>query len=51
MQNYEMTAQVVFKQRQHELMEEAKAERFLQEKKHEDAIRWMQRHIRRNRNK
>jgi len=49
MQNLEIVSQIVLKQRQHELIEEAKAERFLQEKKQEDVMRWMQRHVRRNR--
>lgn len=43
------TAQMVHEQRQHDLMEEAKTERFLQEKKHKDATNWMQRRLRRNR--
>jgi len=43
------TAEIVHKQRQHDLMEEAKMERFLQEKKDKDADTWIQRRLRRNR--
>ena len=40
---------VVYKQRQHELIEEAKTDRFLYEKKNKDVAAWIQRRLRRNR--
>lgn len=43
------TADIMHKQRAHDLMEEAKIERFLQEQKTKDADNWMQRRLRRNR--
>ena len=49
MDNLGLTAELLHKQRQQDLMEEAKMERFLQEKKDKDATNWMQRHLRRNR--
>jgi hypothetical protein len=49
MDNLGFAVEILQKQRQHDLMEEAKLERFLQEKKDKDAANWMQRHLRRNR--
>lgn len=49
MDNLNFTADIIHKQRQQELMEEAKVERFLQEKKTKDFADWMQRRLRRNR--
>lgn len=43
------TAEIMHRQRQHDFMEEAKIERFLQEKKDKDVTTWMQRRLRRNR--
>jgi hypothetical protein len=40
---------IIYKQRQHELVEEAKTDRFLREKKDKDVATWMQRRLRRNR--
>lgn len=42
------TAEIIHKQRQHDLIEEAKTERFLQEKKNKDVTNWLQRRLRRN---
>lgn len=50
MENLNFAAEYVHKQRQHDLMEEAKIERFLQEKKEQEALNWFQRRQRRNRN-
>jgi len=47
--NLGYTADSMHKQRVHDLMEEAKVERFLQEKKDKDVTTWMQRRLRRNR--
>ena len=49
MDNLGFTAEIVHKQRQHDLMEEAKMDRFLQEKKDKDVDNWIQRRLRRNR--
>ena len=43
------TAEIMHKQRLHEFMEEAKIDRFLQEKKDKDVTTWIQRRLRRNR--
>ena len=40
MENFTFTAASLHKQRMHELMEEARVERFLNEKKQRDAIYW-----------
>jgi len=40
---------IVHKQRQEDLIQEAKTERFLDEKKNREVITWVQRHLRRNR--
>ena len=42
------TAEIVHKQRQYDLIEEAKIERFLQEKKDKNVANWLQRRLRRN---
>ena len=47
MENLHFTADLVHKQRLQELQEEAKVERFLQEKKGRDEQDWLQRRIRR----
>lgn len=49
MDNLNFTAEVMHKQRHHELMEEAKVDRFLQEQKNKDINDWLQRRLRRNR--
>ena len=49
MDNLGFTAEIVHRQRQHDLMEEAKVDRFLSERKSRDEANWMQRRIRRNR--
>ena len=49
MDQISFTAASVHKQRMHELMEEARIERFLNEKKHRDATDWLQRRLHRNR--
>ncbi len=43
------TADIVHKQRAHDLQEEARIERFLQDKKNRDEKDWLQRRLRRNR--
>lgn len=43
------TAEIMHKQRLQEYMEEAKIDRFLQEKKDKDVTTWVQRRLRRNR--
>lgn len=49
MENLNFTAEIVHKQRAHDLQEEARVERFLQEKKERDEKEWLQRRFRRNR--
>lgn len=49
MEQLNFTAEIVHKQRAHDLQEEAKIERFLQEKKARDEVNWLQRRIRRDR--
>lgn len=49
MENLNFTAEIVHKQRANDLQEEARLERFLQEKKERDEKEWLQRRIRRNR--
>jgi len=48
-ENLNFTAEIIHKQRAHDLQEEAKVERFLQEKKDRDEQDWLQRRLRRNR--
>ncbi len=49
MEHLTFTTPYLHKQRMDELMEEAKIERFLNEKKNRDAIAWQQRRLHRNR--
>ncbi len=49
MEQLNFTAEIVHKQRAHDLQEEAKIERFLQEKKTRDEVNWLQRRFRRDR--
>lgn len=50
MQNFALVAAPLHKQREQELMEEARIERFLNEKKNRDATAWQQRRLHRQRN-
>ena len=50
MQDLALLAAQLHKQRAHELMEEARIERFLTEKKNRDATAWQQRRHHRQRN-
>ncbi|MCY3978484.1 MAG: hypothetical protein OXG23_10335 [Chloroflexi bacterium] len=49
MENLSIIAPSLHKQRMHELMEEAKIERFLNDKKNRKASDWLQRRLHRNR--
>ena len=49
MEGLTYTAASVHKQRMHDLMEEAKIERFLNERKHREANLWLQRRLQRQR--
>lgn len=51
MDQLNFTADIMHKQRAHDLMEEAKIERFLQEQKAKDVTTWVQRRLRRRKNK
>lgn len=50
MHNIALVAAQLQKQRAQDLMEEARIERFLHEKKHRDANEWLQRRLQRQRN-
>lgn len=50
MHNIALVAAQLQKQRAQDLMEEARIERFLYEKKHRDANEWLQRRLQRHRN-
>ena len=50
MHNFVHVAAQLHKQRAQDLMEEARIERFLHEKKHRDANEWLQRRLQRRRN-
>lgn len=49
MENLNFTAEIVHKQRAHELQEEARIERFLNDKKTREENEWLLRRMRRNR--
>ena len=49
MENLSIIVPSLHKQRMHELMEEARIERFLTEKKNRKASDWLQRRLHRNR--
>ncbi len=49
MQDLAMLASQAYRQRTDELMEEARIDRFLAEKKNRDAIAWQQRRLQRQR--
>jgi hypothetical protein len=49
MENLSIIVPSLHKQRMHELMEEARIERFLNEKKNRKASDWLQRRLHRNR--
>ena len=49
MENLSIITPSLHKQRMHELMEEARIERFLNERKNRKATDWMQRRLHRNR--
>ena len=49
MENLSIIAPSLHKQRMHELLEEARIERFLNEKKNRKASDWLQRRLHRNR--
>jgi len=49
MENLSIIAPSVHKQRMHELMEEARIERFLNDRKKRKASDWLQRRLHRNR--
>ena len=49
MENLTFTAASMHKQRMRDLMEEAKIERFLNEKKNREATHWLQRRLHRQR--
>lgn len=49
MENLSIIAPSLHKQRMHDLMEEAKIERFLTDKKNRKASDWLQRRLHRNR--
>ena len=49
MENLSIIVPSLHKQRMHELMEEARIERFLNEKKNRRATDWLQRRLHRNR--
>lgn len=49
MENLSIITPSVHKQRMHELMEEARIERFLNDKKNRKANDWLQRRLHRNR--
>lgn len=49
MENLSIITPSVHKQRMHELMEEARIERFLNERKNRKTTDWMQRRLHRNR--
>ncbi len=49
MENLSIIAPSIHKQRMHELMEEARIERFLNDKKNRKASDWLQRRLHRNR--
>lgn len=49
MENLSFTAEILHKQRAHELQEEARIGRFLNEKKHREANSWIQRRLHRHR--
>ncbi len=49
MENLSIIVPSLHKQRMHELMEEARIERFLNEKKNRKASEWLQRRLHRNR--
>lgn len=46
MENLNFTADIVHKQRAHDLQEEARIERFIQEKKMREERDWLQRRLR-----
>lgn len=46
MENLNFTAEIVHKQRAHDLQEEARIERFIQEKKMREERDWLQRRLR-----
>ena len=50
MYNLAFLAPQLHRQRAQDLMEEARIERFLAEKKHRDAIAWQQRRLQRQKN-
>ena len=47
-ENLNFTGESIHKQRAHDLQEEARIERFIQEKKERDEKDWLQRRLRRN---
>ncbi len=49
MENLSFTAEILHRQRAHELQEEARIERFLNEKKRREANSWIQRRLHRHR--
>ena len=49
MENLSIITPSLHKQRMHELLEEAKIERFLNDKRKRDAMNWRQRRLQRNR--
>ena len=49
MENLSIIAPSIHKQRMHDLMEEARIERFLNDKKNRKASDWLQRRLHRNR--
>lgn len=49
MENLSIITPSIHKQRMHELMEEARIERFLNDKKNRKASDWLQRRLHRNR--
>lgn len=49
MENLSIITPSLHKQRMQELLEEAKIERFLQDKKNRQAMNWQQRRLQRNR--